>query len=361
MQGARIILFCISIVFLMSSVAYAHQPVIVKNQSSREKPVMVKEPEISYAYYGELAGEPHHYRIVYPRQFTLYVNILVPDFSPKTEPITTHDMSFQILADEEILFTTVGEEPEWKRFYERYGRDHYYMGPEFERSVSAGTYHVEVFNKRNIGKYALAIGKKERFTPWGLVGALRKARSLDKWFFKESSGGGNMESSQKKLIDFSEPDEKENWRIVNDDVMGGISQSQMTISEDDTAVFQGTVSLENYGGFASVRTRPKNYQLAGYDGITIRVKGDGKKYQLRLRTDDEFDGVSYQAEFETVPGKWVTLNLPFKPFVPTFRGRIVTDAPALNSDQIRQIGFLIADKQEGAFRLEIDWIGAYME
>ena len=142
MQLAKVILFCISILLLVSSIAHAHRPVIVRSQSSREKPVLVKEPEISYAYYGELVGEPHYYRIEYPKEFILYVNILVPDFYPKTEPISKHDMSFQILAEGEPLFMAEGSKSEWRRFYERYGRDHYYMGPEYEQNVPAGTYYM---------------------------------------------------------------------------------------------------------------------------------------------------------------------------------------------------------------------------
>jgi monofunctional biosynthetic peptidoglycan transglycosylase len=335
--------------------------VIVKNQSSKEKPVLVKKPEISYAYYGELVGEPHYYKIVYPKEFILYVNILVPDFSPKTEPVPKHDMSFQISVDAQSLFTAEGNESEWQRFYEKYGRDHYYMGPEFEQRVPAGTYYIKVFSSNNRGKYALAIGKKESFTPWGLVGAMIKARSLDKWFFKPSAGGGDMEIVKKTVIDFSKAVEKGNWRIVNDVVMGGVSQSEMIITDDSTAIFQGTLSLENYGGFASVRTNPEDYKLAGYSAITTRVRGDGRTYQLRLRTDDRSDGVSYQSEFQTADGEWITVKLPFSEFVATFHGQRVPDAPVLDPARIRQIGFLIADKKAGPFKLEIDWIGTYME
>jgi NADH dehydrogenase [ubiquinone] 1 alpha subcomplex assembly factor 1 len=356
MQLVKLILFCISILLLFSSIAHAHKPVIVKSKSSKDNPVLVKEPEISYAYYGKLVGEPHYYRIVYPKEFILYVNILVPDFSPKEELIPKHDMSFQILTEGESLFMAEGGKSEWRRFYEKYGRDHYYMGPEFEQKVPPGTYHIKVFNNSNRGKYSLAIGKKESFTPWGLVGAMIKARSLDKWFFKPDAGGGGMEAAKKTLIDFSRTNEKQNWRIVNDVVMSGVSQSEIIITDDSTAIFQGMLSLENNGGFASVRTNPTDYQLTGYAIITARVRGDGRTYQLRLRTDDRFDGISYQSEFQTVDGEWIAVELPFGEFVATFHGRRVPDAPVLDPGKIRQIGFLIADKKEGPFRLEIDWI-----
>jgi hypothetical protein len=174
----------IFLIVWLSPVAFGHQPVIVKNESSKEKPVLVEKPEISFAYYGELAGRPHYYRIEAAKPFHFYVNILVPDYFPKSEPIPHHDVSFDILRDDIVLLTRTGSTFDWTRFYEKYGRDYYYMGPAYEAEFGAGTYFIRVYNEKNSGRYALAIGKKERFTPWGLVGALLKARSLDGWFFK---------------------------------------------------------------------------------------------------------------------------------------------------------------------------------
>jgi hypothetical protein len=184
MKRKMILIMWVIAFSLISTVIYAHQPVIVKKDSSKDKPVLVKKPEISFAFYGELTGESHYYKINSKKPFDLYVNILVPDYSPKSALITKHDMSFEILKDNTSIIIVDGNSFEWKRFYEPYGKDNYYMGPEFDRNVEAGVYYVRVFNKNNIGKYSLAIGKKEKFTPWGLVGAIFKARSLDKWFFK---------------------------------------------------------------------------------------------------------------------------------------------------------------------------------
>ena len=170
-----------------------------------------------------------------------------------------------------------------------------------------------------------------------------------------------MKRQYKLIIDFSLPGEEKRWEIMTDEVMGGISQSQMFISSNNTAVFHGEVSLENYGGFASIRTPPQNYQLDGYAGLSLRVKGDGKKYRLRLRTDDEFQGVAYQASFATQSERWIIVHLPFKEFIPVFRGRVVSEAPKLEAGHIRRIGFMIADKQTGTFTLEIDWVKAYTE
>jgi monofunctional biosynthetic peptidoglycan transglycosylase len=166
-------------------------------------------------------------------------------------------------------------------------------------------------------------------------------------------------SETKALVDFTAAKENERWRIVNDGVMGGLSQSGIEITSATHAVFQGNLSLENNGGFASVRRLPHDYKLAEHDGVLLRVMGDGRTYQFRVRTDDRFDGISYRAEFKTKRGSWITVKIPFKSLRPTFRGRPVPNAPELQPERIRQLGFLIGDKREGRFRIEIDWIQAY--
>jgi monofunctional biosynthetic peptidoglycan transglycosylase len=167
------------------------------------------------------------------------------------------------------------------------------------------------------------------------------------------------ETTERMLIDFNNPDEGENWQIVNDDVMGGVSQSKILFNDTGTATFQGRISLENNGGFASTRSKPHSFRLGGYTGLHVRLKGDGKDYQLRVRTDKRLDGISYRYRFTTQPGPWMNIRVPFSEFVPTFRGRILSNVPPISPEQIQQIGFLISDKQAGEFRIEIDWIKAY--
>jgi monofunctional biosynthetic peptidoglycan transglycosylase len=174
-----------------------------------------------------------------------------------------------------------------------------------------------------------------------------------------ATGMTNQTTSKDSIIiDFSHKDDYKNWRIVNDGVMGGISESEMIATDSSIAIFQGNVSLENNGGFASVRMMSPDFNLDGYEGIELHVRGDGKKYQLRIRVDSRFDGISYRHIFETNEGQWMIIRLPFRDFVPTFRGRILDEDP-LSPNRIQQLGFLIADKQEGNFKLEIDWIKAY--
>lgn len=176
-------------------------------------------------------------------------------------------------------------------------------------------------------------------------------------FANESSENGIK--NEIILFDFRQSDEVNNWLVVNDGVMGGLSQSEIVLTGSNTALFQGTVSLENNGGFASTRTIAQQYNLAGYDGIIVRLKGDGKKYQFRLRMDDHFDGISYRYHFKTDTNKWIIIRIPFNECVPVFRGRILDGVEHLSANRIQQIGFLISDKQSGLFKLEIDSIKAY--
>ena len=174
-----------------------------------------------------------------------------------------------------------------------------------------------------------------------------------------TEGSENTIQNEKVLFDFQKSGKVNDWRIVNDGVMGGLSQSEIVLSNSNTAIFQGTVSLENNGGFSSIRTSPRFYKLDGYRGIILRLKGDGKKYQFRLRMNDSFDGISYRYQFKTDINQWIIIRVPFNECVPVFRGRILDNVEPITPKKIQQIGFLIADKQAGPFKLEIDWIKAY--
>ena len=161
------------------------------------------------------------------------------------------------------------------------------------------------------------------------------------------------------IFDFSSPQDMEEWRIVNDGVMGGLSSSELLAAGDSSAVFRGVLSLRNNGGFASVRSGIGAYDLSAYEGIELRVLGDGRRYQLRLRTDSRYDGVAYKYEFKTEKGEWMGVKAPFGEFEATFRGRVLEDYRPLDTADIRQFGFLIGDGMEGPFRLEIDSVTAY--
>jgi monofunctional biosynthetic peptidoglycan transglycosylase len=170
-------------------------------------------------------------------------------------------------------------------------------------------------------------------------------------------GEPTVASEPTVLVDFRQPEVVQKWNVINDGVMGGVSTSQFD-HQTDKAVFSGIVSLENNGGFASVRSAPERFELSAFQGIALQVRGDGKTYKFNVRTDDSRDGINYRSAFVTTAGEWIIVELPFVDFEPTFRGRIVPDAPPLDTSNITTLGFLIADRQQGPFQLEIRGINA---
>ena len=165
-------------------------------------------------------------------------------------------------------------------------------------------------------------------------------------------------ATNKTLFDFQAATNSPAWEVVNDDVMGGVSTSRFQVLTNGCAVFSGTVRLENNGGFASVRSAPLRENLTDLTAFVLRVRGDGRSYKFSVRTGAGFDTPLYQLAFTTKRGEWEEHRLPFKDFVPTFRGRILTDVPPLNPAKVTSVGFLISDKQEGPFKLEVAWIKA---
>lgn len=161
------------------------------------------------------------------------------------------------------------------------------------------------------------------------------------------------------LFDFSKPDYIAQWYARDDIIMGGVSDSRLLSTGQDTAVFAGNVSLENNGGFAAVRSRDASYDLSPYTFLSLRIKGDGKHYSVNIRTEDSVNGVRYQASFYASNDEWMTKDIPLHDFVAARRGKRPSGAPLLDLQRIRSFGFIIANKQEGLFRLEIAWMKAY--
>jgi monofunctional biosynthetic peptidoglycan transglycosylase len=140
------------------------------------------------------------------------------------------------------------------------------------------------------------------------------------------------------------------WRSINDGVMGGRSSGGMSGGTDGLR-FAGRLSLENNGGFSSVR-RLVEQDLSQATHVRLEVRGDGRDYQFRIRQNNRFDGVAWRAVFPTNE-QWQVVEIPLAEFVPVFRGMTVRDAGPVSASMIEQIGFLLADKNAGRFELEI--------
>jgi hypothetical protein len=157
----------------------------------------------------------------------------------------------------------------------------------------------------------------------------------------------------KDLFDFENPNAVKAWFAIDDRVMGGRSFSRLRQDPVGHAVFEGEVSLERNGGFASVRSSPGDRGLPGAVACLIELRGHDRQFKLSLFTDDGFDSLNYQASFVPAGDDWQTLCLPLYMFRASFRGREVPGAPPLDPSRIRQVGLMIAAKQAGPFALEI--------
>ena len=149
------------------------------------------------------------------------------------------------------------------------------------------------------------------------------------------------------------------WRIVNDGVMGGLSSSTVSVNGSKNIVFRGSVSLDNNGGFASLRSPVKNYNFQGFSGVEIRMKTEGKLYSISMKETSYFSGYFYTASFETKKDEWMVFKIPFGNFKLFYFGKETDSAKKIPLDNIKEISLLIGEKQEGSFETEIDYIKLY--
>ncbi|AFZ60088.1 CIA30 family protein [Anabaena cylindrica FACHB-243] len=179
-------------------------------------------------------------------------------------------------------------------------------------------------------------------------------------------------TGEKAIFDFTQPSEelKNIWGALDDVVMGGVSASNFQILEK-IALFAGNVSTANSGGFASVRT--KNFSppidLSGYTGVKLRLKGDGQRYKIFLRTESTWDGVGYSYAFDTVANTWIDITIPFADLTPVFRAKSVKDCPPIDSSKVCSFQLMLSKFEydgalnpkfnPGSFALEIESIKAF--
>lgn len=167
------------LILAMAGIVSAHYPVIVGGGSNTA--VEVKEPEISKAYYGAVYGN-HIYKIESDKNFTLYANLLMPDDSKgKFQQECGNILNFTIYKDAELIANP--SLPFWNSYYEKYGKDYYFKGPEISMNATPGTYYIVVSSHYNNTRYTLAIGTEEdiRWYDWPLI--LAKVLYLKLRFF----------------------------------------------------------------------------------------------------------------------------------------------------------------------------------
>ena len=179
-------------------------------------------------------------------------------------------------------------------------------------------------------------------------------------------------ATEKLIFDFTNPNAqiKETWGAVDDVVMGGVSQSSIRLA-DGKAIFSGIVSTDNNGGFASVRTRnfDEPLDLSAYEGIELKVMGDGKRYKFITRSEGKWDGIGYSCSFDTVYNFPTTVRIPFKNLIPVFRAKTVTEATKIDASKIYSMQLMLSKFEydgklnpkfeTGSFVLKVESIKVY--
>lgn len=162
-----------------------------------------------------------------------------------------------------------------------------------------------------------------------------------------------MITSTMVLFDFNANSNVSKWNIVDDGVMGGLSNGNFKLNEKGHGVFSGYISLENNGGFSSLRYETDRLNVSKFTKAILSIKGDGKIYQFGIKSNKS-DYVSYIYEFET-SDNWMTVEVPFEKMSPQFRGRKL-NMPNYEGGTIAEVTFLIGNKKEESFKLLIDKI-----
>lgn len=155
-----------------------------------------------------------------------------------------------------------------------------------------------------------------------------------------------------KLYDFTYSSQAD-WKIVNDGVMGGLSNGKFSVDENGHGIFFGKVSLANNGGFTSIQ-HAVDYELSKSEHkIVLKLKGDGKRFQFRIKKSRN-DRHSYIQYFQT-HGDWQEIELDLNDFYASWRGQKLK-LPNFDAKMIQEITFLIANQKEEDFRLTLDYI-----
>lgn len=148
----------------------------------------------------------------------------------------------------------------------------------------------------------------------------------------------------------------EDWYVVNDTVMGGVSQSAVDIRKDGGVLFSGKLSLENNGGFTSARTEEIPSDWSGSAALKFHIVGDGRDYIATVRTRRrEMRRIYYRQPFSTKAGEEQEIVLPIEDFQAYSFGRRVPSAPtlAMLKGQVGSVGVMLADKKPGRFSLAL--------
>ena len=165
-----------------------------------------------------------------------------------------------------------------------------------------------------------------------------------------------MSYDTKYRIDFGKTKGGQDWMVVNDGVMGGLSESTATLTES-SLLFKGTISLKNNGGFASIRSSKGKFDLSNFRTVKIKFRSSGRDFALRLATSELYYKPNYKQNFSSSRGEWETIELKISDFKEYTMGQISGSTMSKNNlENVLKIGIILSDKKEGPFEIEIEYI-----
>ncbi|KAJ1923570.1 hypothetical protein IWQ60_005795 [Tieghemiomyces parasiticus] len=176
------------------------------------------------------------------------------------------------------------------------------------------------------------------------------------------------------LVQLNKAEDLDRWVVGSDQDIGGFSSARLDVTPEGTGVFHGTLSQQVptdnkivTSGYAAVRTKKLQPTLFGesfwdiqpFRYLALRVRGDHRKYLVNLRTSSFIKTDLYQHRlFLRTPGQWETVYIPFQFFAMTNNGSFISQHVDMDREEVENVGLSISDRQDGPFRLELDWIKA---
>jgi len=155
------------------------------------------------------------------------------------------------------------------------------------------------------------------------------------------------------IYNFKNSGTLQNWTVVDDGVMGGLSKGNIKLGKSGNVIYFGNVSTDNNGGFSSLRYQFKLRDVSSYESVSLRIKGDGKSYQFRIKSK-KGQYYSYVSKFNS-SCEWETVVIAFNDFIPQFRGKVL-DITNFEGETMEEIAFLVGNKVKESFQLEIESI-----
>lgn len=181
-----------------------------------------------------------------------------------------------------------------------------------------------------------------------------------------------------KLWDFTDPAVISRF-IVSYDALWeeGYSNASFTRSSSGFGLFSGFLDTDTLpvdrtiekAGWAAINSptarrsfyRSDSYDWGGYTHLRIRVRGDGRKYNINIRTPGTldltwFDMYSYTLYTHGGP-YWQEVRIPFSKFYFQYKGALqdVQLPPPLF--MVSCVSITLTERVTGPFALEIDYIG----